>query len=308
MLDRVGVGARADFDQNGVAPGALGLDADLDQLVGLEGLLDFRQHRAGEALVADQHDGVHGVGAGFQGAFFFRADVFHGDTLSQSMARTKSSKAWMQRHVTDSYVQKAKAQGFRSRAAFKLEQLDAKDRIFRPGARVVDLGAAPGGWSQLAVTKVGAKGVVVAVDLLETAPMSGVSVIRGDFRDSGVREAIRAALGGQAADVVMSDMLPNVSGIPGVDQARAAELTELAMDFCTGGKQIGLKTDGGLKPDGVFVVKVFQGEAYPELLARMKETFRTVTTRKPEASRGESREMYLVGRGLRPAQAMQDSD
>ena len=214
------------------------------------------------------------------------------------MARSKSSKAWLKRHVTDAYVQKAKAQGLRSRAAFKLEQIDAKDRLFRPGALVVDLGAAPGGWSQLAVSRVGPKGVVVAVDLLETAPISGVTVIRGDFRDSGVREAIRSALGGKPADVVLSDMLPNVSGIPSVDQANAAALTGLAIEFCR----------SELKPEGVFVVKVFQGEAYPALLSLMKETFRTVTTRKPEASRGESREMYLLGRGLRPAQPTSDSD
>jgi 23S rRNA (uridine2552-2'-O)-methyltransferase len=187
------------------------------------------------------------------------------------------------------YVQKAKAQGYRSRAAFKLEQIDAKDRLFRPGGRIVDLGAAPGGWSQLAIAKVGPKGVVVAVDLLETAPMSGVTVIRGDFRSAPVRNEIRAALGNEQADVVLSDMLPNVSGIPSVDQANAAALTALAIDFCR----------EGLKPDGVFVVKVFQGEAFNEVLAGMKEAFRTVTTRKPEASRGESREMYLVGRGLK---------
>jgi len=222
------------------------------------------------------------------------------------MARSKSSKAWLDRHVNDAYVRKAKAQGYRSRAAFKLEQIDAKDRLFRPGALVVDLGAAPGGWSQLAVSRVGPKGVVVAVDLLETAPISGVKVIRGDFREPGVRGAIREALGGKAADVVLSDMLPNVSGIPGVDQANAAALTELAIDFCSGGME------PGLKPAGVFLVKVFQGEAYPALLGRMKETFRKVTTRKPEASRGESREMYLLGRGLRPAadiaSVTQDSD
>ncbi len=218
------------------------------------------------------------------------------------MARSKSSKAWMKRHVADPYVQKAKAQGYRSRAAFKLEQIDAKDRLFRPGARVVDLGAAPGGWSQLAISKVGPKGVVVAVDLLETAPMSGVTVIRGDFRKPEVRAAIGAAMGEGPADIVLSDMLPNVSGIPSVDQANAAALTELAIEFCC----------NGLKPEGVFVVKVFQGEAYPELLARMKETFRNVITRKPEASRGESREIYLLGKGLRPAgvtgSASQDSD
>lgn len=209
------------------------------------------------------------------------------------MARSKSNKAWIRRHVTDPYVQQAKAKGYRSRAAFKLEQIDAKDRLFRPGARVIDLGAAPGGWSQVAAAKVGPKGLVVAVDLLETAPMSGVTVLRGDFREPLVRSAVRTALGESPADVVLSDMLPNVTGIASVDQAAAAELTELAIKFCL----------EELKPDGVFVVKVFQGEAFQAVLARLKETFRTVVTRKPEASRGESREVYLVGRGLRSARS-----
>lgn len=210
------------------------------------------------------------------------------------MARTKSSKAWLQRHVSDPFVQKARAQGFRSRAVFKLDEMAAKERLFRPGLRVVDLGAAPGGWSQLAAAKVGPKGAVVAIDLLEVAPMSGVTVLRGDFREPALRAEIRSALGDAKADLVLSDMLPNVSGIPGVDQARAAELTGLAIDFCL----------EGLKPEGVFVVKVFQGEAFQDLLARMKAVFKSVSTRKPGASRGESRETYLIGRGLRPAQAV----
>lgn len=210
------------------------------------------------------------------------------------MARSKSSKAWLQRHVSDQFVQKAKAQGYRSRAVFKLEEIAAKEKLFRPGLRVVDLGAAPGGWSQLASAKVGPKGAVVAIDLLEIAPMSGVTVLRGDFREPGIRAAIHSALGDAKADVVLSDMMPNVSGIPSVDQANAAALTELAIDFC----------HAGLKPDGVFVVKVFQGEAFQDLLARMKDVFLAVATRKPGASRDESRETYLVGRGLRPAQVV----
>lgn len=218
------------------------------------------------------------------------------------MARSKSSKAWLQRHVNDAYVQKAQAQGYRSRAVFKLEQIDAQDRLFRSGARVVDLGAAPGGWSQLAIARVGQTGSVVAVDLLEIAPISGVTVLRGDFREPSVRAAIRTALGNMPADVVLSDMLPNVSGIAGVDQANAAVLTQLAIDFCL----------QGLKPEGIFVVKVFQGEAFRDLLGRMKEVFRTVTTRKPGASRAGSREVYLLGSGLRPVavvdSATQDSD
>lgn len=218
------------------------------------------------------------------------------------MARTKSSKAWLARHVADPYVREAKARGFRSRAALKLEQIDRRDRLFRPGARVIDLGAAPGGWSQVAAAKVGSKGVVVAVDLLEIAPMSGVTVLRGDFSQAEVREAVSRSLGAgggaRLADVVLSDMLPNVSGIPAVDQANAAALTAIAIEFCR----------IALQPNGVFVVKVFQGEAFEELLADMKATFVTVVTRKPEASRGESRETYLLGKVLRPAQSAQDSE
>jgi 23S rRNA (uridine2552-2'-O)-methyltransferase len=294
VLHRGGFGPGADFIENGCPVVPLGLHADLDQFVGGQGQVDLGQHCAGQALVADQHDGDQFVGAGLELAPLFGGQFSHGDTLSQSMARSKSSKAWLKRHVTDAYVQKAKAQGYRSRAAFKLEQIAAKERLFRPGLRVVDLGAAPGGWSQLAAAKVGPKGAVVAVDLLEIAPMSGVTVLRGDFREPAVRAAIRAALGGGPADLVLSDMLPNVSGIPGVDQANAAALTELAIDFCC----------DGMKPDGVFVVKVFQGEAFQDLLARMKEVFHAVATRKPEASRDESRETYLVGRGLRPEQVV----
>jgi 23S rRNA (uridine2552-2'-O)-methyltransferase len=298
VLHRRGFCPGANLLENAPAVFALGLDPDLDQLMGCDCTLDFRQHRPGQALVADEHHRLQAMRAGLEGAFFLRRRIIHAHTLSHTMARTKSSKAWLKRHLSDPYVQKAKAQGYRSRAAFKLEQIDAKDRLFKAGARVVDLGAAPGGWSQLAASRVGPKGLVVAVDLLETAPMSGVTVLRGDFRSPVVREAVRTALGKVRADVVLSDMLPNVSGIPAVDQANAATLTEVAIDFC-------LKE---LKPDGVFVVKVFQGEAFQGLLGEMKKAFRTVVARKPDASRGESREMYLVGRGLRLAQAQQDSD
>lgn len=298
MLDWRGFCSGADFVQNGSPNAFVGLYANLDQLMGRDGALDFRKDRTGQAFVAYEDHGIEAMGAGFKRPPFFRGEISHGDTVSQSMARSKSSKAWMRRHVNDQFVQKAKAQGYRSRAAFKLEQIDAKDRLFRPGARVIDLGAAPGGWSQYAAAKVGPKGVVIAVDLLQTAPMSGITVLQGDFRESGVRAAIHAALGDHQADVIVSDMLPNVSGIPSVDQANAAALTELAIEFC----------GDELKPEGVFVVKIFQGEAFQAVLARMKETFHTVVTRKPEASRGESREMFLVGRGLRPVQSAQDSD
>ena len=204
------------------------------------------------------------------------------------MTRTKSSKVWLQRHVSDPYVRKSREQGYRSRAAYKLLEIDRRDRLLRPGAKVIDLGAAPGGWSQLAAQKVRPGGSVIAVDLLEIAPIAGVTALRGDFRESQVRDKVGEALGGEMADVVLSDLSPNISGIASADQARAAELAYMAIDF----------SRVYLKPAGAFLVKLFQGEAFEEVLAEMRRTFRTVDTRKPAASRGESRETYLLGRGL----------
>jgi 23S rRNA (uridine2552-2'-O)-methyltransferase len=208
------------------------------------------------------------------------------------MARSKSSNQWLQRHVKDPYVRKARADGWRSRAAFKLIEVDARDRLLVPGARVIDLGAAPGGWSQVAAGRVGAHGRVIAVDLLEIAPMSLVTVFRGDFREPAVQSQIVAALAGQKADVVLSDLSPNISGIASADQARAAELVRTALDFCR----------AQLKPGGAFLVKVFQGEEFAGLLKEMKGLFRDVRTLKPSASREESRETYLLARGLKGIQ------
>jgi len=197
----------------------------------------------------------------------------------------KSNKQWLRRHVTDHYVRKAREQGYRSRAAYKLLELDQREKLFRPRAVVVDLGAAPGSWSQVAAAKTGPGGKVIAVDLLDIAPISGVTVLKGDFREAGLLDA----LGGARADVVLSDVLPNLSGIPNVDQVRAAELSYAALDFCK----------KALKPEGVFVLKAFQGEAFEEVLQRLKHDFGTVKVVKPAASRGESRETYVVARQRR---------
>ena len=196
----------------------------------------------------------------------------------------KSSKQWLRRHVTDHYVRKAREQGYRSRAAYKLLELDQREKLFRAGAVVVDLGAAPGSWSQVAAAKIGRGGKVIAVDLLDIAPISGVTVLKGDFREAGLLDA----LGGARADLVLSDVLPNLSGIANVDQARAAELSYAALDFCK----------KALKPEGVFVLKAFQGEAFEEVLQRLKHDFGTVKVVKPAASRGESRETYVVARRI----------
>lgn len=205
------------------------------------------------------------------------------------MARNKTSKAWMQEHVNDPYVKRAQAEGMRSRAAYKLQQLAERDHLLKPGMVVVDLGATPGGWSQVAGKAVGDSGRVVAVDLLEMTPVAGVSFIHGDFGDDAVLAAVEQALGGRGVDLVLSDMAPNISGVAGVDQARSIGLAELALDFAV----------NHLKPQGNFLVKVFQGSGFDELVAELRKRFVQVAIRKPDASRSRSSEVYLVGKGLK---------
>jgi 23S rRNA (uridine2552-2'-O)-methyltransferase len=185
-------------------------------------------------------------------------------------------------------VRKARAQGYRSRAAFKLTEVNSREQLLIPGIRVADLGAAPGGWSQVAGEKVGPRGTVVAVDLLEIAPLSGVTVLRGDFREPAVQAQIVAAAGGKF-DVVLSDLSPNLSGIAATDQARAAELVREAIAFCR------LQ----LRPEGALLVKVFQGAEFEDVLREMKAVFHKVRVLKPAASRDASRETYLLLRNLR---------
>ncbi len=186
-------------------------------------------------------------------------------------------------------MRKARSEGYRSRAAFKLLEANTRDRLLIPGATVVDLGAAPGGWSQVAAKKVGPGGIVVAVDLLEIAPISGVTVLRGDFRAPEMQAQVAAALGGHKADLVLSDASPNISGIASTDQARAAELVLVAIEFCR----------VRLKPRGAFLVKLFQGGEFVNVLKEMKSVFAEVRTLKPAASRDQSRETYLLARGLK---------
>ena len=198
-------------------------------------------------------------------------------------------KNWMQEHVADSYVKRARAEGRRSRAAFKLDEIAARDRLLRPGMVVVDLGAAPGGWSQLAAARVAPGGRVIALDQLEMAPIAGVVFIRGDFREDDVATRLESALGGQPVDLVLSDMAPNLSGIAATDQARAVALAELALEF----------TLKHLKPQGNFVVKIFHGSGFEDFLGTLRKRFQSVAVRKPEASRSRSREVYLLARGLK---------
>ena len=205
------------------------------------------------------------------------------------MARSKSSSAWLKRHVNDPYVHRARAHGYRSRAAYKLIEIADREGFARPGDAVVDLGAAPGGWAQALAERVGRSGRVFAVDLLEIAPIPGVTVVRGDFREETVLQRLEDALDGQKLDLVVSDMAPNVSGVRATDQARSVHLCELALAFAK----------DHLKPRGAFLVKVFQGSGYPEFLAAMRAVFIAVASRKPGASRGDSREMYLLGKTLK---------
>jgi len=205
------------------------------------------------------------------------------------MARSKSSAAWLKRHVNDPYVRKAGAQGYRARSAFKLIELVDREGLARPGDAVVDLGAAPGSWSQVLAERVGKSGRVVAVDLLEVAAIPGVTVIRGDFGDDAVLAHIEKVLDGRKIDLVVSDIAPNITGVRSTDQARSIHLCELALDFA------GTHLNSG----GAFLVKAFQGSGYPEFLAAMRRVFASVASRKPGASRDESKEMYLVGKRLK---------
>ena len=195
----------------------------------------------------------------------------------------------MREHVTDPYVKRANTEGFRSRAAYKLQQIDAKDKLLKPGMTVVDLGAAPGGWSQVAAKAAGAKGRVIALDLLEMAQVAGVTVIRGDFQEQETLDRVERELNGERVDLVLSDMAPNMSGIASADQARAIGLAELALEFAV----------KHLKPQGNFLVKTFHGAGYDGLVNTLRRTFREVYTRKPDASRSRSSEVYLLAKGLK---------
>ncbi len=203
--------------------------------------------------------------------------------------RSKSSHRWMQRHLNDEYVQRARREGYRSRAAYKLLEIQEKDHLLRPGQVVVDLGAAPGGWSQVAQKLVGGRGEVFALDILEMDPLPGVRFLQGDFREQEVLDRLTDLLAGRPVDLVISDMAPNTSGVLAVDQPRAMYLCELALDFA---RQV-------LRPGGAFVTKAFQGEGFDEFVRELRGGFQRMATRKPKASRPKSREVYLVATGFK---------
>ncbi|KLT72175.1 23S rRNA methyltransferase [Neisseria arctica] len=203
--------------------------------------------------------------------------------------RSKSSKAWLNEHVNDHYVHMAQKDGYRARAAYKLLEINEKDKLIKPGTVLADLGSAPGSWSQVAAKLVGQGGEVFALDILPMEQIDGVSFIQGDFREESVLAEFESLLAGRPLDLVICDMAPNMSGNAVTDQARSFYLCELALDFAA----------NHLKPGGMFLVKVFQGAGYQEYLSEMKKVFTTVQTRKPEASRNRSSEIYLLGKNKR---------
>ncbi|MBI1423046.1 MAG: 23S rRNA (uridine(2552)-2'-O)-methyltransferase RlmE [Gammaproteobacteria bacterium] len=208
------------------------------------------------------------------------------------MPRSKQSKKWLKEHFDDIYVKQAQDAGYRSRAVFKLKEIDEKDRLLRRGMTVVDLGAAPGGWCQYARERLAPEDKVIALDILEMDALAGVTIIQGDFTQESVLEQLLALLNGHPVDLVLSDMAPNISGMKVVDQPRAMYLAELALDFC----------QRALAQGGDFLVKVFQGEGTDAYIKELRQQFAQVIIRKPKASRPRSREVYLLARGFKGAQ------
>jgi 23S rRNA (uridine2552-2'-O)-methyltransferase len=278
-------------------------NADFDQAVGLEGPIDLLAHRRREAVIADHDDGVEVVGFGAMRLALGDGEFDAGHALIivavQIMkTKTKSKKvnrAWLNDHVNDPYVKLAQKEGYRARAAFKLKEIDETLSLIKPGHLVVDLGSAPGAWSQYTRRKLSPQGAaagelngtIIALDILPMEPVEGVLFLQGDFREPEVLVQLHEAMGGRQADVVISDMAPNLSGIESADTARIAHLVELALEFAL----------SHLKPEGALVVKMFHGSGYSQLVKLFKETFRVVKPLKPKASRDKSSETFLVGIG-----------
>ncbi len=203
------------------------------------------------------------------------------------MKPTRTSKAWMQEHLNDEFVKRAQKEGYRARAAYKLIEIDDKDKLIKPGMSIVDLGSTPGSWSQVAVQRLKGQGKVIALDILEMTGIAGVTFIQGDFREEAVLKQLQAAINNKPVDLVIADMAPNITGVKDVDQAGAAYLTELALEF----------SRDWLKPNGNFLVKVFVGAGFDDIVKTMRTQFDKVVTRKPKASRDRSSEVYLLGLG-----------
>lgn len=211
------------------------------------------------------------------------------------MKRQAKSRVWHQRHVNDFYVKQSVEQGYRSRSAYKLMEIDDRDRLLRPGVALVDLGCAPGGWCQVALERMKGQGRIVGIDLLEMVGLNGVEFLLGDFTEQATLTELVQRLHGQKADLVLSDMAPNITGVIVSDQARIYYLAELALEF----------SSHWLKPDGAFLVKVFQGAGFEDYMKQMRAIFKTVLVRKPKASRDSSREVYLLGRSLKSVESIE---
>ena len=286
----------ADFGEHGVAGIAISAaGTDFDQFVRSQVDVDFFEYRSRQAVVADQHDGLQGMRSGTQHVALAGGEVQNSHReYCTGMAKKKFSKEWVMQHINDPFVKLAQQKGYRARAAFKLIEILDGEKLLRRGDVVVDLGATPGSWSQVARERlVGAGGVVdghiIAVDLLPMEPVAGVEFIEGDFSDEAVLQKLELALDGRLVDLVMSDMAPNLSGVSSADSARVQQVCELALDFAL----------AHLRPEGTLIVKAFHGSGFSQIVETFKKHFRRVVERKPKASRDKSAETFLVARGLK---------
>ena len=262
-------------------------DTHLDELVMGECAVELRHHTVREACVAETHQRTQRMGETPQVLFLLFRKLHRGIIVASPMPkRSKSSARWLAEHANDEFVKRAQREGWRSRAVFKLQEIQEKERLLRPGIRCVDLGAAPGGWSQYAARLLGGAGHLVATDILPMDAIPGVSFVQGDFRDEGVLAEVLGAVGGEKVDLVLSDMAPNMAGIDAVDQPRSMYLAELALEFA--GRV--------LVPGGDALIKLFQGAGFDEIIREARGRFGRVVTKKPKASRTRSPEIYLLAR------------
>jgi 23S rRNA (uridine2552-2'-O)-methyltransferase len=261
--------------------------AHLDEFVVRECAVELGYHAVREAGVAETHQRVQRMGEAPQVLFLLFRKLHTGIIVAGPMPkRSKSSARWLAEHANDEFVKRAQREGWRSRAVFKLQEIQEKERLLRPGIRCVDLGAAPGGWSQYAARLLGGAGRLVATDILPMEAIPGVSFVQGDFRDEGVLAQLLVAVGGEKVDLVLSDMAPNMAGIDAVDQPRSMYLAELALEFA----------DRVLAPGGDALIKLFQGAGFDEIIREARRRYGRVLTKKPKASRTRSPEIYLLAR------------
>ncbi len=279
-LHQEGGGARRERGQGGIARIAITYTrADLDEFVVVEGAVEFVDHTVGEPGVAEHHDRLQRMRETPQMLFLLFRE-FH------LPKRTKSSARWLAEHANDIYVQRAQKEGWRSRAVYKLAEIHEREQLLRPAMRCVDLGAAPGGWSQYAARIIGGTGRIVATDILPMDAIVGVEFVQGDFREEAVLGALLVAVGASKVDLVLSDMAPNMAGIDAVDQPRSMYLAELALEFA----------DRVLAPGGDLLLKLFQGAGFEEIIREARKRYGRVVTKKPKASRTRSPEIYLLAR------------